>query len=60
MVSGDVASPLLTSKVDGDELHASAALPRGNNLWQPMDRRFGGPQNWSERCRVEKNLMLLL
>jgi hypothetical protein len=26
----------------------------------PLDRRVGGPQGWSGRCEVEKNLLPLL
>jgi hypothetical protein len=35
---------------DGDQCHASAAVPPGKTQY-PLHRRLGGPQNWSERVR---------
>jgi hypothetical protein len=40
------------------QLHAPAALPPGKAPRYPMDRRLGGPQSWSGRRGVEKNLAL--
>jgi len=36
------------------QIHASAALPPGNNSCHPLDRRFGGPQSRSGRDVEEK------
>jgi hypothetical protein len=40
------------------QLHAAGALARGKSHRYPLDRRLGGPQNWSGRCGEEKNLAL--
>jgi hypothetical protein len=37
------------------QLHASAALPPGKNLWYPLDRRLSGHQSRSGRGGEEKN-----
>jgi hypothetical protein len=39
-----------------DELHASAALPRGKSPQYPLYRRLGGPQSRSGRLEEEKIL----
>jgi hypothetical protein len=36
------------------QLHASAALP-SESPWYELDKRLGGPQNWSGQCMGEKN-----
>jgi len=33
--------------------------PMGKNHWYPLDGRLGGPQNWSEHCREEKDTLPL-
>jgi hypothetical protein len=37
------------------QLHALAALPQGKIPRYPLDRRLGGPQNWSELGGEKKN-----
>jgi hypothetical protein len=45
--------------MDVSQLHAPASLPSGKRLWSPLARRLGGPQNLSESCGIEKNLLPL-
>jgi hypothetical protein len=42
------------------QLHASAALPQGKNLWYPLDRRLGGSQSRSGRGGEGKSVRKLL
>jgi hypothetical protein len=49
----------LTSALVGGEWSASRPgrfTPQGKNLRYPLDRRLGGPQNWSGRRGEEKIL----
>jgi hypothetical protein len=48
------------SALDGSgQLHALSALPPGETSPRyPLDRRLGGPQSRSGRCRDEGNLTL--
>jgi hypothetical protein len=39
------------------QLHARAALSRGNSPRYPLDRRLSGLQSRSGYCGVEKNLL---
>jgi hypothetical protein len=41
------------------QLHALAALPRGNSPWYKLDMRLGGPQSRYGQCGKVKNLLLL-
>jgi hypothetical protein len=38
------------------QFHAPAALPQRMSPWYPLDRRLGGPHNWSGRCGEGNNL----
>jgi hypothetical protein len=42
------------------QFHAQAALPQGKSLWNPLDRRLGGPQGWSGHSGKKKNSQPLL
>jgi hypothetical protein len=55
---GDVASPFLTSALDGGEWADSCpgSLPLGKELLVSLDRRLGGPQSRSGRYGEEKIL----
>jgi hypothetical protein len=41
------------------QLYAPTALPSGEKIWQPLDRRLGGLQNRSGRSREEKYFVFL-
>jgi hypothetical protein len=41
---------------ESDQLHDPTTLPPGKMPLDPLDRRMGGPENWSGRHGGEKNL----
>jgi hypothetical protein len=59
--SGCVAPPFLISVLAGGEWSDSRLCrltPRGKDAQYLLDRRLGGTQSWSGRCREEKYLSL--
>jgi hypothetical protein len=61
MGSGGIATPILTSALDG-EWSASRFgrfIPRGKSPWHPLNKGLGGPQSRSGSCGEEKNLLPL-
>jgi hypothetical protein len=59
--TGGMAPPFLTSAPYGvrGQLHAPATLTLGKEPRYQLDRRLGGPQNLSGRCRENKNILFL-
>jgi len=37
------------------QLYDPVVYPQGKSPWCPMDKKMGGPQNWSGRGGEEKN-----
>jgi hypothetical protein len=56
---GDIASPFLTSTVDGRYVTSHVTLvARGGNPRYPLDGRTDGPQSRSGRCGIDKHSVL--